>query len=169
MKKEGFSFQEKLAEGLKAEQKFLSLWGALLQLTASPTEELRWDMSHISGQRAELKTESRALVDTPNFFIERYSSIESNSPGGPWQSYPKGVTLLYYWFPKDSQVFLFDSLPLLMGNIEQRKLTMKQVPNKAENGREAFTGGGYAVKRTTLAFLYIHYKGDRDGTEGSSL
>jgi hypothetical protein len=155
----GFSFAEKLKEGLAREQDFLRIWGATLGLTASPTAEWGFDMYHSSGQKAELKTEARPFESTPNVFIERWSSIESQTPGGPWQSRVKGVSLLYYWFPlvageTAGRVLLFDSLPLLILNVEKRGLVLKEVANKEENGRPAFRGGGYAVKRDSLRHLF---------------
>lgn len=156
--REGFSFKEKLAEGLQRERDFLELWGSTLGLVASTADELGFDMVHSSGRRAELKTESRKFEATPNVFIERWSSIERQTAGGAWQSTAKGVSLLYHWFPTalgypNGVVVLFDSLPLLMRNIEKRNLVMKEIPNRAEHGRAAFTGGGYAVKRQSLLHI----------------
>jgi hypothetical protein len=159
---EGFSFKEKLKEGLAREQEFLRLWGKTLGLTASPTSEWGFDMYHASGQKAELKTEARAFESTPNVFVERWSSMEAQTPGGPWQSLSKGVSLLYHWFPSAAglpagRVLLFDSLPLLILNIEKRGLVLKEVLNKEENGRPAFRGGGYAVKRDSVRHLLVEY------------
>ena len=103
------------------------------------------------GRPLELKTESRSLESTPNFFIERWSDMDKKKPGGPWQSIEKGVEVLVYLFLPSQTYFVFDSLPLLIHTVEELDLKPKVIQNVR------YRASGFVVPREALSHLYKEY------------
>lgn len=138
-----FQFHKQLKTGDAGEQWLLQNYDRPLRLY----EGREFDFYDDLNRRVELKTETRSLEDSPNFFIERWSDISKKKPGGPWQSVDKADVLVYLFLPSQTY-FVFDSIPLLISEIEERKLTLKEIQNKG------FTAGGFVVKRNSLAHLF---------------
>lgn len=142
-----FDFKTQLKVGDKGEQWLLENYHEPL----TPFEGRAYDFVDQHGRPLELKTETRSITDTPNFFIERWSDVDKKKPGGPWQSIEKGVEVLVYLFYPSQTYFVFDSLSLLIKNIEDRNLKEKLIINRG------YTASGYVVRRETVAFLYKQY------------
>ena len=95
------NFQADLKRGQQGEQDFLKLFTKLVG-----TDGRKGDILAPDG-KIELKTDFYPMSQTPNFFIERYSSIEVLSPGGPWQAKAHGCKYFVYYYTSDKQGFVF--------------------------------------------------------------
>jgi hypothetical protein len=108
------------------------------------------DFEDSYGTLIELKTDTHDPSETANFFIERWSDVESKRPGGPWQALGKGAQLLIYLYlfkDKDGKQqekwYRLIGLESLTRRIEDAKMNLKvvQIPNKG------WTTEGYLVPR----------------------
>jgi hypothetical protein len=97
-----WNFEAQLEAGQKGEADFMAKYPAL---TKKGLKECDFEMP--DGRWVELKTDSRTAAETGNLFIEVYSSLRANSPGGPWQAYGKGATFFVYRFSCGTE-FWFD-------------------------------------------------------------
>lgn len=142
-----FDFNEQIKLGRVGERLLLKHWPDAVRRNADIKGV---DFIDLHGRKIELKSDSYPMAKTPNFFFERFSSIESQSPGGPWQAVAKGATVLVYLFTKDRTWFVFEDLPRLLIELNAltRELPLKRVPNKG------WVTGGYAVPRANVAHLY---------------
>jgi hypothetical protein len=55
-------------------------------------------LNKATGQKLELKTDFYSMDATPNFFIERFSNVQTGTPGGPWQAKKHGADLFVYFY-----------------------------------------------------------------------
>jgi hypothetical protein len=100
-----------------------------------------------SGRGIELKTDYWAMAKTPNFFFERYSDKDKQSPGGPWQALEQESAL--YFYVKDLRLFQFDTRELVT---ELEKITPNLKPYDVKNS--TYITQGYRVPREMLKGLY---------------
>jgi len=137
------NFQADLKRGQQGEQDFLKLFTKLVG-----TDGRKGDILAPDG-KIELKTDFYPMSQTPNFFIERYSSIEVLSPGGPWQAKAHGCKYFVYYYTSDKQgfVFLVDDLIVQLEKVEN-SLKPIQVRNKK------WTTVGYKVPRDIVKPLF---------------
>ncbi len=56
----------------------------------------------------ELKTDYWNMEATPNMFFERYSDMDKQSPGGPWQSLLHGAKYFVYFYVQNLTYFRFE-------------------------------------------------------------
>jgi hypothetical protein len=96
-----FDFREQLSIGQKGETLFHSYYPELTRTNGRVGDFISPD-----GYIIELKCDSYS--GSPNYFIERYSSIEKKSPGGPYQSKEKGVTDFVYFFVAEGTIHWFN-------------------------------------------------------------
>lgn len=97
----------------------------------------------------EIKTDFNKW-NSPNFFMERYSSVSKESPGGPFQSDMKGVEYFIYWFWETREYYIFETAELvhfLNKYIETKKPKLKEVMN------DGYVTVGYAIPRSALKHL----------------
>jgi len=134
---------------MKAEELFLDI--CHLNLTKSDTRD--YDFVTRDGRRVELKTDFYGEARTPNFFIERWSVMEQDKPGGPWQSRQKKVDLYIYLYADTGAYYVFSDLKALCKAVEKMDLPLIPVRNKT------YSGGGFKVPRNELKGLYRRYKG----------
>ncbi|GAC1501546.1 MAG: hypothetical protein NVS1B10_05800 [Candidatus Saccharimonadales bacterium] len=134
------SFVASLKKGSDGESRLLRMWPELKRLDGK-----RGDFIAPDGRKLELKSESRNVEDTPNFFIERYSNFEKKSPGGPWQSLEQGSELMCFTFRACPIGFLFDVKTLVLF-IEP--ILSKLKPIFINN--KGYKTMGYAVPREAL-------------------
>lgn len=134
------NFKADLERGLQGQIAFMRLFA---NLTASDGK--RGDLTCPDGHKIELKTDSYDANKTANFFIERYSSIERGSPGGPWQAAQHGCKYFVYYFSLNQRgyVFAVDDLLKQLTAVES-KLTPVNIRNKS------WTTVGYKVPRSSL-------------------
>ena len=114
------------------------------------------DFIHQDGSTLELKTETRSLFATPNFFVERYSDFNKKTPGGPWQALEKKSDRFAWLFLPNKKLFIFKTVELvaaLEGMLQKQALILspgnipnhlKMIPNKT------YTTAGWAIKRSNL-------------------
>lgn len=134
------SFKADLARGAVGQNWFLQRFPGLKQ-----TDGRKGDFTAPDGSKIELKTDSYAMGKTANFFIERFSSIEVGSPGGPWQAVAHGCDWFVYLYASNSTGFIF-SCPDLLKQLEAIESTLK--PVNVRNVR--WTTVGYKVPRALL-------------------
>lgn len=107
----------------------------------------------LTGNKLELKTDSYPMAKTENFFIERYSNMETQTPGGPWQAQANSCPQFAYMYVSDLTCFQFDTNRLIE-EIERLApdLDTREIPNK---GWKSF---GYLVPRELLKAIYYQFK-----------
>lgn len=133
------NFQADLKRGQAGEAEFLRLFSKLVG-----TDGRKGDIVAPDG-KIELKTDFYPLSKTANFFIERYSSLEVFSPGGPWQAAAHGCKYFVYYYTSDKlgYVFLVDDL---LKQLEKLESGFKPV----EVRNKKWTTIGYKVPRGML-------------------
>lgn len=116
-------------------------------LSKSPT--LKTDFINEAGEGVELKADLYPMEKTGNFFFERYSDAEKQSPGGPWQSLQNGTKHFIYFFVSNLTYFQFETEKLVAA-LEPLIATIPptSVPNAT------YTTLGYRVPREQLADIY---------------
>lgn len=118
-----------------------------------PYTEHAFDFLRDDGKRIEVKTDWYSLDKTEFFFMERWSSIEKQKPGGPWQSLDKADVFVYL-FIRDGVYFEFDNMGLLVEELDRivSKLKLIRIPNRG------YTGGGYKVPIKDLTDLFTDFR-----------
>lgn len=144
-----YTWKEQLEKGTKAEKLFLDL--CHLRLTKSDTRD--YDFVTRDGRRVELKTDFYGELRSENFFIERWSVVEQEKPGGPWQSKDKKVDLFIYLYADTGTYYVFNDLKTLCKTVEKLSLPLVFVRNKGYNG------GGFKVPREDIRHLCRRYGG----------
>ena len=132
MSKKTFNFKDDLKKGLEKEKEFQKLF----PITLFKSETFKHDFLMPDESTLELKSDN---YDTGNFFFERFSSVEKQSPGGPWQSHSD---YFVYWFTKTNVYYAFETVSLvqfLNDYIKNKKPKQISVKN------EGYTSVGYLV------------------------
>jgi hypothetical protein len=145
MPREIFTFKKQLDVGSKGEALFLKHYGD----GASKADGRKFDLSY-NGKKVELKTDTYPMQETPNYFMERYGSIEDGKVGGPWRAAQDNVDYFVYFFLSNKTFFWFESKPLVKFLDEYtRNMRGKTVANKG------YSSLGYAVPRDACDHLLI--------------
>jgi len=103
-----FDFKQQHAVGASGEKLFL------LNYQGSTQGDGRKVDLVFEGETVELKTDSYSMDDTANFFMERYSDVDTLKEGGPWRAvdcdwfvYLFINQKTFFWFrPKELCAFL---------------------------------------------------------------
>ena len=143
-----WSMEEQLKVGRKGERLLLKHWPEPVR---QREEDLKGpDFVDIKGRLIELKTDTWKVEETPNFFMERWSSVEGMRPGGPWQAVGKGSTVLVYLFINSGVWYVFEDLPALCQKLDDMvgKMSYIQIRNRG------WTTRGYRIPRESLVGLY---------------
>lgn len=140
-----FDFQKQLSIGKKGEELFLKRYPDL-----TPTDGRKGDFIGYSKRVIELKTDSYDMNKTPNFFMERWSNIENEKPGGVWQSAGHGAYYYCYLFEKHGVIYWFEVKALLEHLEANEKLYKKMRINN-----KGWLTEGWLVPRATLEALII--------------
>lgn len=135
------NFQTDLKRGQQGEKDFLAMFGALVG-----TEGRKGDIMAPDGL-IELKTDFYPMSKTKNFFIERFSSVEVLSPGGPWQAKAHNCKYFVYYYTCNKTGFIWtvDSIVKQLEALESR-LTPVEITNSR------WTTIGYKVARGLLQY-----------------
>lgn len=140
-----FDFDKQLVVGSSGEKLFLGRYGSIVEKLDGRTA----DFIHTkSGALVELKTDT--YEGSPNYFMERYSSLSDKSPGGPWQSLEKNVYYYVYMFPKENSITWFPTGKLvswLDDYIANSRLGYVMIRNRA------WTTAGYKIPRKLVTHL----------------
>lgn len=144
-KKFVFSFKDQLELGARGEAEFLTAHPKLERLDGRNA-----DFKLPDGRLLELKSDSYNPAATPNFFMERFSSFDQGTPGGPWQALSKNIDLFVYRFAMTGEEFWFETSKLVE-HLERSKALYRSamIPNK---GWQAM---GYLVPRASLSSLRL--------------
>lgn len=135
------NFQADLKRGQQGELDFLQLFTKLVG-----TDGRKGDIVAPDG-KIELKTDFYPMTQTPNFFIERYSSVEVLSPGGPWQAKAHGCKYFVYYYTTAGYGYIFETEDLVQ-QLEKLETAGKLKPTEVRNRK--WTTVGYKVKREQL-------------------
>ncbi len=106
-----------------------------------------------TGTLVELKTDYYAMSKTPNFFIERYSNLEKQTPGGPYQAITHGSTMFVYFYVRDLTFYQFETSNLIEA-FYRILPTLK--PTEVRNS--TYITQGYLVPRVMLKDIYQERK-----------
>lgn len=139
-----FDFKEQLKIGEKGEELFLSYYPDLTRLDGR-----KGDFIGYSKRKIELKCDSRTTRDTPNFFIERLSNIEKQSPGGPWQSLASQVHYFVYLFA-DGVIYWLETAAFIEHLEKHENSYAKRVIKN-----KGWSAIGYLVPRASVEHLII--------------
>jgi hypothetical protein len=133
-----------------------------LRTSKKEVVELKTEVSYSAGDpQAEQALEFREAMGIPtprdgwrqtdNLFVERYSSKEAKSPGGPWQAQKHGAEYYVHLFLGDGAFFVYRTDDMV-GFMEENKheYRLRDVRN------QGYTTAGYTVPRADVARLEIH-------------
>lgn len=141
-----FDFNKQLKIGAKGEEDFVLSYPTVI----TPFSGHAYDFDCVdTGAKIELKTDTYDMDKTVNFFIERYSDYNKKSPGGPWQSLDKGVSVFCYYFKKNGVWFQFNSLKKLVNRLN--KITEGKGLVFIQN--RGWTTAGYKIRREDIMDL----------------
>lgn len=142
--KKTWCMQTQLKQGKKAEEEMAERHPGKLTVV---TDHRLWDLQDASGKnKVELKTDTYDLEKTENYFMERWSVLEREKPGGPWQALENGATTFIYYFSKNNTYFECKDLKKLVKRLNV--LTKDLKPVMIRNVR--WTTQGYKVSRADL-------------------
>lgn len=136
-----FDFKEQLSIGQKGEELFHVTYPELIR-----TDGRCGDFITPDGYIVELKCDSYS--GSPNFFMERYSSIDSEKLGGPWQSQQGKVTDFVYYFVAEGIIYWFNVDQLVKWLDEHSK----EYPVRIIRNR-GWSAKGYLVPRKSIEHL----------------
>ena len=138
-----FSFDSQLEKGTLGETQFVLDYP---QFSKNPCITGCDFIDKELGYKVELKTDYHPIESTPNFFIERYSSIEAKSDGGPWQAFNKGALWYVYRFNNHNTYYwiLLSKLSIYLLEKITKNSKLKIIAN------ERYSTAGYLVKREEL-------------------
>jgi hypothetical protein len=146
-----FDFKKQLSIGKEGERQFLAAYHSPLVSTDGRKNDF---LRVTDSKKVELKTDSYRMDATPNFFMERWSSVEDKKPGGPFQSLKNKTDVYCYLYVNDRCYFEFSEIPRLVQELEI--LTRKMRPTPVRN--RGWTTVGYKIPRTDLASLSKEYR-----------
>lgn len=137
------NFQKDLQRGLAGQQAFAKLF-----VNVRHTDGKRGDLT-VNGAKIELKVDFYDMDKTSNFFIERYSSLQTFSPGGPWQAASHECDYFVYMYMMQMTGFVF-AVPNIVKQLEAIEKQLKPVEVK----NKSWTTMGYKVPRQALKPLF---------------
>ena len=135
-------FSKSLSKGNVGEQELLRLFSGLTKANGR-TGDL-W----LGDKKVELKTDYYSTATSANFFLERWSDIEKQKVGGPWQAAQHECTYFVYYFIDSKAGWVFDTTQLLK-ELEQMS-SLK--PVEIKNVR--WTTVGFKVPRSAVKSLF---------------
>lgn len=145
------NFNKSKEIGNIGEIQFLKKYPQFIHLSATKENKTESDFKgKIFGVKVEIKTDTFNPFKTPNFFIERFSSMEEKSPGGPWQALKKGASWFVYWFNQTPDVYYW--IRINKTNIEKLNKYVASLPVEAgkEIKNNGYTTFGYAINRNKI-------------------
>lgn len=149
MSKKLFDFQKQLNIGNQGEQDFIKFYPEL-----SPVKSVDRKFDFILGNNltVELKTDSYNMMNTENFFMERFSDMQKRTLGGPWRAKRDRVRYFVYYYSQNGTFFWFETDQLcdvLKKEIATKKYKPKIIRNKGWNAK------GYTIPREKLKHIIL--------------
>lgn len=142
-----WSFKAQLEVGSRGEELFLEHYPK--KIIVYPERDGDF-LEVYSGKKIELKSDSYNINKTENFFFERYSNIETKTPGSVWQAIGHGCDIFCYQFVRHNIWFQFNDLPALRDRLEELTAGKSMVWIK----NQGWITGGFKIKRSDLEDLY---------------
>ena len=141
-----FGFARQKAIGQAGEERFLAHYQDVRRLDGRGG-----DFVGNGGALIELKTDSYTTEATPNFFMERWSDVDAQKPGGPFQAADKGLTYFVYTYAS-GEAFWF-RVPELVDFLQRTadNYPVREIMNRA------WRGAGYLVPREAVAHLVVKF------------
>jgi hypothetical protein len=107
----------------------------------------------LTGDGVELKTDLWSMEKTPNFFFERYSDKQKQSPGGPWQAQANGNKWFVYFYVSNMTYFRFETSEL----VECLNKVIPDIdPTDVKNS--SWTTEGYRVPRDRVSHIAEEFR-----------
>lgn len=136
-----FDWEKQLEIGNSAQDKFFRLYADSLTRTKGNHSG---DFKIVqTGETIELKSDQ--YTKTNNFFIERWSKVEDNKVGGPWQAITHGSKYYVYWFPNLDTMYVF-LLEDMVKALDQVIISLPTIPVS----NSTYTTVGYKVPKELL-------------------
>ncbi len=145
-----FDFKDQLGVGDKGE----SLFALKYPRELAKYEGREYDFTvKATGQKLELKTDTYSMEKSNNFFMERFSDVTSQKPGGPWRADQDKIDIFCYLFAMNNTWFEFTDMPGLVKELERivKPRDFIYIKNKG------WTTGGYKVNRKALEPFYTKH------------
>lgn len=142
-----WDFQEQLKLGNRGEELFLEAYPKKLIIYPGRDGDF---VEVNSGKKIELKSDSYNINKTPNFFFERYSNVETETPGSVWQALHHNCDIFCYQFIRYNIWFQFNNLPKLAERLDN--MIEGKSPIWIKN--KGWITAGYKIDRETLSDLY---------------
>jgi hypothetical protein len=139
-----FGFARQKAIGQAGEARFLAHYQDIHRLDGRGG-----DFVGNSGRLIELKTDSYTTEATPNFFMERWSDVEKQKPGGPFQAKEKGLYYFVYTYASGEAYWFHVKELVRFLNRTADDYQYREIMNRA------WRGGGYLVPRDRLSHLVV--------------
>lgn len=140
-----FDFKKQLKTGDIGEKLFLTYYK---NKNAKKTDGKVFDFTTDLGT-VELKTDTYSMLETPNFFMEKYGNIKTQALGGPWRAFKDGVDFFVYFFLSNKVFFWFKSSELCSFlDVQTQNIPQRIIRN---NGWETV---GYLINRDSCKHLY---------------
>jgi hypothetical protein len=99
------NWNKDLERGQSGELLFMEKWCPYLEHLDGKDADFK---ATKTGYLIELKTDYYDYNKTGNFAMEIIRNLNTNAPGGPFQSLSKGIHFYVYQFPKNNLTFAFD-------------------------------------------------------------
>jgi len=107
-----------------------------------------------TGKLIEIKTDTYDATKTENFFFERYSNEEKETPGGPWRAKKDRIDIFCYVFAKNGYCYEFGDVKALVKRLDW--LIKKIKPTGVKN--PGYRTIGYKVPRAAVEDLYSFWE-----------
>lgn len=148
---DAWDFKDQLVVGDRGQELFIQYYHE--PLVIYPPHKADFQVVS-SSKLLELKTDTYNIEKTPYFFMERWSDVHQEKPGGPWQSKKNKVDLFCYMFVRHNIYFEFTSIPALCKELDglTAKMGLVYIKNKG------WVTAGYKVPRDALKHLYKEYQ-----------
>ncbi len=144
MPREIFGFKKQLEVGNVGEALFLKHYK-----DSAKSDGRKYDITH-NGKKVELKTDTYPMQETPNYFMERYGSIEDKKSGGPWRAHEDGIDYFVYLYLANRTFFWFESKTLVdFLNEYTKTMRGKTIANRS------YSTLGFCVPRDAVEHLLI--------------
>jgi len=108
-------------------------------------------------KKVELKTETRSLEQTSNFFIEYHSDTNDLSKrGGPYRALQDKIDVFIFYFIKNRTYYIFKDIQKLVDCCEQYRATNNC--KLIEVRSNSWSIRGYVIPRSQLQHLFCELK-----------
>lgn len=146
------NFKSDLQKGLLGQQVFAKIFKNAVHIDGK-----RGDLK-IGEDKIELKVDFYDMEKTRNFFMERWSNLNSLKPGGPWQAAEHGCQWFVYFYMQGMQGWIWKTEDLVK---QLEALESRLKPRQVRNMK--WTTVGYTVDRNLLR---SEYRFDVEGVSG---